>query len=88
MAQTETLKFIVFVSKLSGGYEAIFVLILFGKDIRHHVLVQCVVGRVAMTLKLFPQVFFHLVDEVRVRHTERVEIYKLISCFILSIKNV
>lgn len=37
-AQTEALKFIVLVSKLSGGYEAVFVLILFGKDILHHVL--------------------------------------------------
>ncbi len=35
---SEALKFIVFVSKLSWGYEAIFVLILFGKDILHHVL--------------------------------------------------
>lgn len=54
------------VSKLSGGYEAVFVLILFGKNILHHVLMQSVVGRVAMTLKLLPQVFFHLVDGVRV----------------------
>lgn len=38
-AQREALKFIVFVSELSGGYEAVFVLILFGKDIFHHVLV-------------------------------------------------
>lgn len=70
MAQTETLKFIVFVSKLSGRYEAVFVLVLFGKDVLHHVLMQSVVGRVTMTLKLFPQVFFHLVDGVRVRHNE------------------
>lgn len=38
MGLGETLKFIVFVSELSGGYKAIFVLILFGKDILHHVL--------------------------------------------------
>lgn len=55
----------MFVRELSGGYEAIFVLVLFGKDIFHHVLVQCVVGRVAMALKLFPQVFFHLANRER-----------------------
>ena len=48
------LKFIVFVSKLSGGYEAVFVRILFGENVCHHVLMQSVVGRVAVTLKLFP----------------------------------
>lgn len=35
----ETLKFIMPVGELSGGYEAIFVLILLGKDVLHHVLV-------------------------------------------------
>lgn len=58
-------QFIVFVSELSGGYNAVFVLVLFCEDIVHHVLMQSVVGRVAMTLKLLPQVFFHLADQTR-----------------------
>lgn len=52
----------MFVSKLSGGYEAVLVFILFGKNVCHHVLVQSVIGRIAMTLKLLLQVFFYLVD--------------------------
>lgn len=59
-----TLKFIVFVCELPGGYKAVFILILFGKYVLHHVLVQGVVGGVAVTLELFPQVFFDLADEV------------------------
>lgn len=56
----ENLKFIVFVSKLSGGYKAVFVRILFVEDVLHHVLMQGVVGRVAVALKLFPQIHAHL----------------------------
>lgn len=72
-------KFIVFVRELSGGYEAIFVLIFFGEDVLHHVLVQRVVGRVAMTLKLFPQVLLHLAvrtemdDNIRNVRLEKLE---------------
>lgn len=55
-----SLQFIVLVRKLSSRDEAVFVLVLFVENILHHVLVQSVVGRVAVTLKLFPQVFFHL----------------------------
>lgn len=53
-------QFIVLVRKLSGRDEAVFVLVLFDENILQHVLVQSVVGRVAVALKLFPQVFFHL----------------------------
>lgn len=60
---SENLEFIVFVSKLSGGYKAVFVRILFVEDVLHHVLMQGVVGRVAVALKLFPQIHAHLVDE-------------------------
>jgi len=38
VGQDEDLKFIVSVSELPGGYEAVFVLVLFGKDVFHHVL--------------------------------------------------
>lgn len=57
-----TLKFVMFVGELSGRYEAVLVLVLFFKDILHHVLMEGVVGRVTVTLKLLPQIFFHLVD--------------------------
>lgn len=59
------LKFIVLVSKLSGGYKAVFVVILFVEDVLHHVVMQGVVWRVAVTLKLFPQIHFHLVGRER-----------------------
>ena len=54
------LKFIVFVSKLSGGYEAVLVFVLLDEDVLHHALVMGVVGGVAVTLELLPQVLLHL----------------------------
>lgn len=54
------LQLIVLVGELPGRDEAILVLVLFGENVLHHVLVQRVVGRVAVALKLLPQVLPHL----------------------------
>ena len=54
------LKFIVLVGELSGGYEAILVLVLLHEDVLDHALVMGVVGGVAVALELLAQVFLHL----------------------------
>lgn len=54
------LQLIVLVGELAGRDEAVLVLVLFGENVLHHVLVQRVVGRVAVALKLLPQVLPHL----------------------------
>ena len=54
------LQFIVLVGELSGGDEAVLVLVLLDEDVLHHALVMGVVGGVAVTLELLPQVFLHL----------------------------
>lgn len=55
------------VGELPRRDESILVLVLLGEDVLHHVLVQRVVGRVAVALKLLAQVLLHLVTSDTLR---------------------
>lgn len=57
---------IMLVDKFPCGYKTIFVFIFIFKDVFHHQLMMCVVGRVAMFFKLFLQVLSHLLCAGRI----------------------